>query len=293
MIRPVLSSAAGLLRPCGHWLLWCVVAWLAARVLAGGAQLIWEFTHPSHPMAYQAYVPPSATLPIVASGSWHRTTVAEGQSDLPRTQLPLQIAGVLRGIPLSRSVVVLETPQGPKVAMRGDALLDEVDLIDITAQGLVLNNRRRHERLPWPSDEPAASADAVTVAKPTPSPDHSTSGIPVERARWPEQALRARFGNDYLDRLLAQPTRLLPLVQTIPITRGDTLRGYRLRPGRDGSLFDALPFHSGDVITAIAGHAANALSLDQLRAAFEDTSEIRVRLQRDGHPVMLVLELSP
>lgn len=293
MIRPVLSSAADMLRPYGHWLLWCMVVWLAARVMAGGAQLIWEFNHPSHPMAYQTYTPPSAALPIVANGSWHRTTADQDQSDLPRTQLPLHIVGVLRGIPLSRSVIVLETPQGPEVAMRGDALLDEVDLIDITAQGLVLNNRRRHELLPWPSGEPTATPNAVTKAEPTPSSGRPTGGIPIERAKWPEQALSTQFGEDYLDQLLAQPTLLLPQMQAIPITHDGTLSGYRLRPGSDGTLFDALPFHSGDVITAIAGHAVDELSLDQLRAAFEDTSEVRVKLQRDGQPVMLVLELSP
>lgn len=293
MSRLPLSSAVDTLRPYGHWLLWCLVAWLAARVLAGGAQLVWESAHSPRFMVDQAYTPPPAALPMVADGSWHGATVVQDQNDLPQTQLPLRIAGSLRAAPLARSVIVLETPQGPEVTMRGDALLDEVDLIDITEQGLILNNRGRHELLPWPSEESAASPDAVSVAEPTSAPARPANGVPVEHARWPEQALRTQFGDDYLDRLLAQPTRLLPYVQTIPVTHGGTLGGYRLRPGQDATLFDALPFHSGDVITAIAGHAVNELSLDRLRAAFEGASEVRVGLQRDGQPVMLVLELSP
>ncbi|GAB2780405.1 hypothetical protein GCM10027040_03070 [Halomonas shantousis] len=279
------------LNPIGHWLAWCLLAWLSARVIADGASLAWRLTHPSS-VTTPVYVPPAAALPVTGDTLWQSDLPAQGPA-LPLTRLPLTIVGVARGMPLDRSVLILGTPKGQQVVTLGERIDDQVRLVDITSEGLILDNRGRQERLPWPQTQPA-SQDAIVAEASQPVASPSSSGnVETTPVDWPDKAFTARFGEDYRQSLFNDPTPLLRYFQAAPVLEGQRLRGYRLRPGADPSLFEALRLESGDVLTAIEGHAireGDALALFQEHLL--QTRSLHVQLQRDGHPITLKVEFS-
>ncbi|MCG7601611.1 hypothetical protein MHM84_17735 [Halomonas sp. McH1-25] len=291
-----LLMATKRLKPVGYWLAWCLLALLSARVIADGASLAWRLSHSSSATP-SAYTPPVAALPVTGSALWQDERPAQGPA-LPVTRLPLTVAGVARGMPLSHSVLILDMPQGQQVVTLGERIDDQVRLVDITTEGLILDNRGRQERLPWPQTQPA-SRDPVVVAtsqpeaSPSPSPQADNVEATPRPVDWPDRAFSARFGADYRQSLFNDPTPLLRYFQAAPVLEGQQLKGYRLRPGTDASLFDALPLQSGDVLVGVEGHAirdSDALALLQQRLS--QASSLYVQLQRDGRPITLKVEFS-
>ncbi|WP_043527766.1 hypothetical protein [Litchfieldella xinjiangensis] len=284
------------LKSIAHWLAWCLLAWLCARVIADGAHLAWRLAHPPSATT-TAYTPPAAALPVTGNTLWHSDRPAQG-SALPLTRLPLTIIGVARGMPLSRSVLILDTPQGQQVVTLGERIDDQVRLVDITLAGLTLDNRGRQEGLPWPQARSPQSAPTLAVESPpasTPasSPPVDPADATPQPVAWPDEAFIARFGEGYSQALFNDPTPLLRYFQAAPVLENQQLKGYRLRPGSDASLFEALPLESGDVLTAIEGHAireSDALALLQERLS--QARALHVQLQRDGRPITLKVEFS-
>ncbi|MFD2436270.1 type II secretion system protein N [Modicisalibacter luteus] len=253
----VLLTPLARLNPVWRWLAWCLLAWLSARVFADGASLVWRLSHSSTAIT-SAYTPPVATLPVVGNTLWQRDLSAQGPA-LPLTRLPLTIVGVARGMPLSRSVLILDMPTGQQVVTLGERIDDQVRLVDITDEGLTLDNRGRQESLPWPQAQPADSAPIVSIdsqspAAPAPSSQAGDADATPRPVDWPDKAFTSRFGDDYLQSLFNDPTPLLRYFQAAPVLEDQQLKGYRLRPGTDASLFEVLPLESGDVLTAIEGH---------------------------------------
>lgn len=287
------------LSPLLRWLAWCLLAWLAARVISEGADLAWRLTHSTGPTV-PVFEPAPDTLPVVGASLWaHEQRDLDGT--LPTTRLPLAIVGVARGIPLSRSVLILDTPGEQRVVTLGERIDDTVRLAEITPEGLILDNQGRQERLPWP-EHTASTGQGIVAAQPAPSETSSRSSLAqteadepgdTRRANWPTDAFHSRFGDDYRQQLLDDPTPLLRYFRAAPVIDGSRLIGYRLRPGSDASLFEALPLENGDIVTAVEGHPigdGNALAL--LRTRLRDAHLLRVQVQRDGQAFTLELELS-
>lgn len=281
-----------------RWLAWCLLAWLTARTLSEGVSLAWQLTH-SASSAPPTYVLPQDAVPAAGTTLWTRSERTPDDT-LPLSRLPLSIIGVVRGTPLSRSVLVLDTPQGQQVVSLGESIHDHVQLVEITRDGLILDNQGRHERLPWPA---APAADQYIVAMP-PSAPGDTSRQPLaqaadtaadvtQRAVWPADAFHSRFGDKYRKQLLDNPAPLLRYFRAAPVVDGNHLVGYRLRPGADASLFDALPLESGDIVTAVEGHPiSDGDTLALLRTHLREARLLRIQVQRNGRAITLELELS-
>ena len=127
-------------------LLWLLIAWLSAHVIADIAHLMSEPPQPVHVIKRPFGTAP---MPPVALAFWSESKQAPRQH-LPLTQLPLTLQGMVQAPRLSQSLVVLSTPEGQITAMTGDLLMPQVTLEDITSQGLILNHQNQQERLPWP-----------------------------------------------------------------------------------------------------------------------------------------------
>ncbi|WP_110666916.1 type II secretion system protein N [Salinicola halophilus] len=268
----------------GRWLLWCLVAWLAARVIAGSAQLIWQLAHPPVTAGHQVASPPPHSLPPTADRAWSSSPAETTTTDLALTQLPLSFLGIVRATPVSRSLVILDTPEGQRVRMAGEEIFSDVVLERITETGLILDNRGTRERLPWPQSE-AAHDGIFIVEQRVASPSRRIE------ARWPEVALHQAFGEDYRTRLLAEPQRFSPHLAVVPVVENGRLQGYRLAPGDDATLFDALPFERGDLITAIGERPIAEFSPADVAGAVGDLP-VSLQLVRNGAPLILVLEPS-
>ncbi|MDN4496914.1 type II secretion system protein N [Pseudomonas mosselii] len=99
------------------------------------------------PLPATAPVQADVALPGLLVEHW-QAPVDDGS--IPITRLPLAYLGGLKAQPLSASVVVLRHGQQVRTLGRGQRLAPGIVLQDIDADGLILDNNGRRERLPWP-----------------------------------------------------------------------------------------------------------------------------------------------
>ena len=208
----------------------------------------------------------------------------------PESRLPLVLRGVVAASEAGLGQAVIEHRNVQDLYQVGDELPvnGEVVLAKVLPHLVVLDNGGRYEvlRLFEPSaglPEPVAAA----VSAPT-VPMDSEAAAEVVAAAPGAAALAAR----YREQLYADPESLADVVEIQPVREGDTLRGYRISPGRAAAEFAALGFRAGDVVTAINGLSlsdpANTMLLYQeMRSA----SGARFELERGGESVVLDVSL--
>jgi len=87
----------------------------------------------------------------------------------------------------------------------------------------------------------------------------------------------------YRDKLLSDPQSVMNTVRAEPYRQAGKLKGYRIFPGRDKSLFGQLGLEPGDVVTTV-----NGIDLDSPLKGLEvmqnvtDASEVSVEVLRNG-----------
>lgn len=209
----------------------------------------------------------------------------------PESRLPLVLRGVVAVSEAGLGQAVIEHRNAQDLYQVGDELPvnGEVVLAKVLPQLVVLDNGGRYEvlRLFETSalrDEVVAAptlSEAARVAPQQP-PDAVMTGTPAAAA------VAAR----YREQLYDDPESLADVVEISPVRDGETLRGYRISPGRAATEFAALGFEAGDLVTAINGLSladpANTMRLYQeMRAA----TAARFELERGGEALTLDVSL--
>jgi len=289
-------------------LLACLLVWIAVSI----ASLIWSlWSGPSLPVVTAPIVnPPSQTsqreevitidvesmLGLGLFGNPVNTTEqAQVAVQVPserdgieagakETRLDLTLVGTLVTSTDGLGTAVIEARKTQSTYAVGDSLpvSGDVTLAKVLTKQVVLNNGGRYELLTLFEDNPLAKAVRVRTGQseplntPTKIPDspNTASGVVIDS---PEAtAIAAR----YRDRLYNEPESLARTLKVSAVNDENGIYGYRVAPGSDATVFKALGFESGDIVTAVNGldlsDPANTVSLYQsMRDATEATFELK------------------
>jgi len=289
-------------------LLACLLVWIAVSI----ASLIWSlWSGPSLPVVTAPIVnPPSQTsqreevitidvesmLGLGLFGNPVNTTEqAQVAVQVPserdgieagakETRLDLTLVGTLVTSTDGLGTAVIEARKTQSTYAVGDSLpvTGDVTLAKVLTKQVVLNNGGRYELLTLFEDNPLAKAVRVSTGQseplntPTKIPDspNTASGVVIDS---PEAtAIAAR----YRDRLYNEPESLARTLKVSAVNDENGIYGYRVAPGSDATVFKALGFESGDIVTAVNGldlsDPANTVSLYQsMRDATEATFELK------------------
>ncbi|MES1940995.1 general secretion pathway protein C [Salinisphaera sp. T5B8] len=188
---------------------------------------------------------------------------------VPETALDLELKGVFSIGQSGASQAIIRLSDGAaKTYAVGDDIAPDVVVHQISARYIVIRRSGAYETLWLPRDKPTSRDQqiiAVSVA-PISAADFkqavdSKIAITPELRQFIAEARRAIF-------VKKQPVSRYIRLQAI--TEKGVLRGYRVYPGRDPTLFEALPFEKGDLVLSINGMdfssttAANGEVLSQL-----------------------------
>jgi general secretion pathway protein C len=289
-------------------LLACLLVWIAVSI----ASLIWSlWSGPSLPVVTAPIVnPPGQTsqreevitidvesmLGLGLFGNPVNTTEqAQVAVQVPserdgieagakETRLDLTLVGTLVTSTDGLGTAVIEARKTQSTYAVGDSLpvSGDVTLAKVLTKQVVLNNGGRYELLTLFEDNPLAKAVRVSTGQseplntPTKIPDspNTASGVVIDS---PEAtAIAAR----YRDRLYNEPESLARTLKVSAVNDENGIYGYRVAPGSDATVFKALGFESGDIVTAVNGldlsDPANTVSLYQsMRDATEATFELK------------------
>ncbi len=199
---------------------------------------------------------------------------------VPETSLNLILRGTRKGSGGLMSSAIIEADQ--KIQQRyviGDAIvgLEGVTIDDIYPKYVVLRRRGHYEILSLFSQEASAQSPVRDQEKP--------QKLASKRIDKTQDGALGQSVKAYVDALQKNPMALFGLVSFKPYSENGTVKGYRVYPGKDRSLFQRLGLKRGDVVTAVDGLALNdPANLDAIKNTFTTASVVNISLLRKGEP---------
>lgn len=185
--------------------------------------------------------------------------LAPADADLsaaPDTSLSLTLLGILAGNTDLDSRALIGTQTGEEQPYSiGEDITRGVSLHAIFPDRVVLSRNGSFETLRLEKDKPStASVDG-------PPPQASV----VDTAAAPAQMLA-----QVREQILADPSKTSEYIRVQPSNAGGQLKGYRIYPGRDRSMFNNVGLRPGDLVTAV-----NGIQLDDGQKALQTLNELK------------------
>ncbi|MGQ4276526.1 type II secretion system protein GspC [Pseudidiomarina sp. E22-M8] len=252
----------------GLWMLTAIFAIYAVWVLA---QLTWQLLAPgsapsSGPIAVQMQQQTNTT-----SGSLRRladlelfgATLSSAGSvrNAPKTTLNVRLLGVSASSVPERSAAVIERNRNQDTYVIGDKITDtQVSIEKIYADRVILNNNGALETLELEGIGELSQGVRLTLSNQL--PERGTE----EEALMSDDELKAVSDAQRAYRELRQGdhTALLDYIRIRPEMSGQTLKGYRLSPGKYPEVFTNAGFQPGDIAVAINGQSLTDIASAQV-----------------------------
>lgn len=289
-IRQLALKAAPRLPTALSWMLALAVGWQLSA-------LLWSLVPVPEPMRWRPPPAEPAAAPAVRGfdlsvitraalfGVYEAPSVAvpaQPVLDAPDTRLDLTLTGIVAATDgrASRALIARGNGEEQPYAV-GDMIQPGVILEQIHADRVILSRNGALETLRLDKDSPSSAA--VVAPPPTPTLDANARVIAGQQAY---ELARIR------EELLANPAKASDYLRVQPARIGGMMRGYRIYPGRDRSIFSAAGLRPGDLVTAVNGveldDPAKAL---QLLGDLSQARELTVTVERGGNPQTIHVRL--
>jgi len=189
------------------------------------------------------------------------------QTVAPETRLNLVLKGVLATTPIEYgSAIISKGKNGKEDTYTPGDKVSSATVKEIYADRVILERAGKLETLRMPKDN---NANMITS---------SAGSAPTIKASTPGAVL-----SDIRSQILKNPTSFGKYAIPIPYNENGRLRGYRLQPQGDRSLFDKVGLDPNDVIIAVNGVELNnpTKGLKALRA-LQRAKSIDLTVLRNG-----------
>jgi len=174
-------------------------------------------------------------------GTFQQSTSSIKQTVAPETRLNLVLKGVLATTPMEYgSAIISKGKNGKEDTYAPGDKVSSATVKEIYADRVILERAGKLETLRMPKD------NSGSLIKPSPG---STQSV---KASTPGAVL-----SDIRSQILKNPTSFGKYAIPIPYNENGRLRGYRLQPQGDRSLFDKVGLDPNDVIVAVNGVELN------------------------------------
>ncbi len=220
------------------------------------------------------------SAPAEAEVEAPETSLSTEESNAEQTRLQIKLQGVIQTNDERGGRAIISYQGKQKQYAVGDELpvSNQVVLRRLLPDRVLIANRGNIEAL-YLFDK---NANSSAVAQNT----RAARPKPVARPR------RARIGTSFRQRVLSNPASLAELVRISEARESGEIVGYKVRPGRDKSVFESMGFKTNDVVTAINGVTLdNPSSALQVFQTMHTSKEASFELRRAGQPISLVVNL--
>lgn len=174
-------------------------------------------------------------------GIFQQSTSNVKQTVAPETRLNLQLKGVLATTPMEYgSAIISKGKNGNEDTYAPGDKVSGATVKEIYADRVILERAGKLETLRMPKDN--SSSLITSSARTSPSIRGSSPGAVL---------------SDIRSQILKNPTSFGKYAIPIPYNENGRLRGYRLQPQGDRSLFDKVGLDPNDVIVAVNGVELN------------------------------------
>jgi len=199
------------------------------------------------------------------------------KKDAPETRLNLVLKGVLAAQPMKLASAIIAMGKNGKEDIYGIGdKVSSATVKEIYADRVILLRSGILETLRMPKDSNSSFI----------KPASSDRAKPIDRSS-PGSAL-----GDIRKNILKNPTSFGKYAIPIPYRENGKLRGYRLKPQGDNTLFDAVGIQASDVILAINGVKLNSPKegLKALRS-LQKAKQVNLTVLRNGAELPLQFDI--
>jgi len=169
----------------------------------------------------------------------------------PETKLQLTLQGTLitDNKQNAKAIIAPKNGQGKEYEI-GKLLPGGAKLQDIQVDKVILERQRRLETLSLVNEKAKAGVSMTTSQSSAPPlPPIAVSNTDQDLSQSLQQ---------YRQRILDNPAEMGKLIRITPSKQHGKFVGYRLRPGRDPTLFNQAGLRTGDVLTHLNGTALDS-----------------------------------
>jgi general secretion pathway protein C len=193
-------------------------------------------------------------------------------SDAPATSANLTLAGTLAGTdPSTGWAIIGATGQAARVYATGSALPGGTKLVAVYPDRVIIDRGGARESLLMPrlSGGSAGAAYAPPVAQAPLTPD------------------------DLVRQVMGQQSTVNELLRPQPVYAGGQLRGFRVYPGRDRTLFARTGLQPGDLVLSINGAALDdpQRGVETLRGIGQG-APVTLTIDRNGQQQQLTIDMT-
>jgi len=223
------------------------------------------------PAPVDVNVAQAVDLPAIVNA--HLFGVAQNSgdpSDAPATSANLALAGTLAGAdPSTGWAIIGATGQSARVYATGSALPGGTKLVAVYPDRVIIDRSGARESLLMPR----------------------LSGGSTGAAYAPPVAQEALTPDDLVRQVMGQESTVNELLRPQPVYAGGQLRGFRVYPGRDRTLFARTGLQPGDLVMAINGAALDdpQRGVETLRGIGKG-APVTVTIDRSGQQQQLTID---
>ena len=211
-------------------------------------------------------------------GQYQQSTAPTIKTDAPDTRLNLTLKGVLAATPMKNAAAIISLGKNGKedVYSIGDKV-SSASVVEIHADRVILQRSGKMETLRLPKDN---------------NSNFIKSSTNKNRSRASRPATPGAVLSDIRKQILKNPTSFGKFAIPVPYNENGKLRGYRLQPQGDSTLFDAVGLSPNDVLIAINGVELNnpAKGLKALRS-LQKAKQVNLTVLRNGVEMPLHFEI--
>lgn len=214
-------------------------------------------------------------------GTYNQAATNIVKKDAPETRLNLVLKGVLAVTPMKLASAIIAMGKNGKEDIYGIGdKVSSATVKEIYADRVILERSGQLETLRMPKD----SSDNLIIST-APAADDSEDG----------QIDRSSAGSALADirkNILKNPTSFGKYAIPVPYKENGQLRGYRLQPQGDNTLFETVGLDPSDVILSINGVELNnpTMGLKALRS-LQSAKQINLTVLRNGAELPLQFDI--
>lgn len=178
---------------------------------------------------------------------------ATALSEAPDTRLNLTLVGILAGSSQrdSRALIAQSNGSEEPYALGADVIAG-VSLQAIFPDRVILSRSGQLETLRLDRESTSRADPSVAVTTPAPAESGGTQQLAQIR-----------------EQVLQDPSKASEYIRVQPTNENGQMRGYRIYPGRDRSIFNNAGLRPGDLVTAV-----NGIQLDDTQKALQTLNDL-------------------
>lgn len=219
-----------------------------------------------------------------------KAEVVETITDAPKTNLSIQLTGVVASTAEQKGLAVIESSGSQETYSLGDKIKGtSASLKDVYADRIIITNAGRYETL---------MLDGLVYTSQSPA-NQQLQQAKSDRQNQAVNRIDQRNNSDVSQELaesrselIADPSKITDYIAISPVRQGDSVAGYRLNPGKDADLFKQAGFKANDLAKSINGYDLTVMSQAlEMMSQLPELTEVSIMVEREGQLVEIMFSL--